>query len=156
MYNVNCNVPKTLVRCLVDYCADTANDKALSCTLKDILGTPVSPELIPTKDGELGQKTEEIVGDYSLHDFFLYYFVEHGYTPEKLLHVAKICFANAFDEAHIKKVLNIFINRFFTQQFKRSCSPDGVRVNSFSLSPRGAWKMPSDAFSSEWLNEIND
>ena len=154
MYNVNCNIPKTLVRYLVDYCADTTDDKKLTCTLKDILGTPVSPELIPTKEGELGQKTEEIVGDYSLHDFFVYYFVEHGYTPEKLLYVAKHCFAGTFDEEHIKKVLNIFINRFFTQQFKRSCSPDGVKVNAFSLSPRGAWRMPSDAFASEWLNEI--
>ena len=90
-----------------------------------------------------------------MHDFFIYYFVEHGYTPEKLLYVAKRCFEGSFDEEHIKKVLNIFINRFFTQQFKRSCSPDGVKVNSFSLSPRGAWRMPSDAFASEWLNEIN-
>ncbi len=144
MYGVNCDVPKTLVRVLVRYCADTCADVDLKNTLYDILGTPVSPELIPPKDGEIAQITEDLVGPYELHDFFLYYFVRYGFTAEKILRLAKHAFADSYDEQTIKKWLNNFFSRFVTQQFKRSCSPDGPRVGKVALSP-SAFRMPSDA-----------
>lgn len=145
MYGVNSGVPKTLVRYLVDWAAHQLdNDSKL--ILSDILNTPVSPELLPAdEDGNIAQKTEDIVGPYELHDFFLYYFVRFGFSPTKILFLAKSTFADSYTEAEIKKWLTIFIRRFFAQQFKRSCMPDGPKVGSINLSPRGDWRMPSDA-----------
>jgi len=147
-YGVNGGVSKTLVRHLVTYCADEAERNgsgALAAVLRDILDTPVSPELLPPKEGEIAQKTEDIVGPYELHDFFLYRFVRWGEEPEKILHVAKAAFDGIYSEEIIAGWLKIFMRRFFTQQFKRSALPDGVKVGSVALSPRGAWMMPSDA-----------
>lgn len=154
MYSVNCSIPKTLVRAVVTSYADSAEDKELSKVLYDVLDTPVSPELVPSKPGEISQKTESIIGDYDLHDFFLYHFISSGFSPEKLLRIATESFKGIFDEEHIKTVLNTFVRRFFMQQFKRSCSPDGVKVSEISLSPRGDLKMPSDAYANEWLDKI--
>ncbi len=144
MYSVNCDVPKTLVRHLVRYYADSCGNDDLKATLYDVLGTPVSPELIPPKDGEIVQVTEDLVGPYELHDFFLYYFVRYGFTAEKIFRMAKIAFEGAYSEETVRKWLTTFLRRFFMQQFKRSCSPDGVRVGSVALSP-SVWRMPSDA-----------
>ncbi len=147
-YGVNGGVPKTLVRHIVSYYADEceANGQpALAAVLRDVLATPVSPELLPAKDGEIAQKTEDIVGPYDLHDFFLYHFVRHGEEPEKIFRKAKAAFAGEFDDETIKKWLNTFLRRFYSQQFKRSALPDGPKVGSVALSPRGDWKMPSDA-----------
>ncbi len=147
-YGVNGGVPKTLVRHVVSYYADEceANGQhALAAVLRDVLATPVSPELLPAKDGEIAQKTEDIVGPYDLHDFFLYHFVRHGEEPEKIFRKAKAAFAGEFDDETIKKWLNTFLRRFYSQQFKRSALPDGPKVGSVALSPRGDWKMPSDA-----------
>ena len=123
--------------------------------LKDILATPVSPELIPAVDGEISQKTEDIVGPYELHDFYLYYFLRAGFAPSKIFEVAKRTFNGVYDEKTIYKWLEIFIKRFFAQQFKRSCLPDGVKVGSVSLSPRGDWRMPSDASVALWLKDLS-
>ncbi|MBR1747717.1 MAG: NAD(+) synthase [Clostridia bacterium] len=149
MYGTNGSVPKTLVRHLVRYAAEKSSDR-LKKTLLDVLDTPVSPELLPPKDGEIAQKTEDLVGPYELHDFFLYYTVRAGFAPEKVLRIAKTVFASDYDEETIEKWLRVFVRRFFTQQFKRSCMPDGVKVGSVDLSPRGSWRMPSDAVSRLW------
>ena len=153
MYGVNADVPKTLVRYLVAYFASTMDGEAKACLL-DILDTPVSPELLPAKDGEITQKTEDIVGPYDLHDFFLYYTIRKGYTPEKLYRVATRAFEDEFDGETIMKWMKKFYSRFFTQQFKRSCVPDGPKVGSVALSPRGDWRMPSDAMATAWLSEL--
>lgn len=154
MYGVNGSVPKTLVRHLVKYYADTCQDKELSAVLLDILDTPVSPELLPPKDGEIAQKTEDLVGPYELHDFYLYYILRFGYTPSKIYRLAKYAFAGTYDDATILKWLKTFYRRFFTQQFKRSCLPDGPKVGSVDVSPRGGLRMPSDACASVWLEEL--
>jgi NAD+ synthase (glutamine-hydrolysing) len=146
MYSVNCSIPKTLVRYLVKYAAQSEVDKATSDILLDILDTPVSPELLPKDEtGEITQKTEDIVGPYELHDFFLYYFVRQGASNEKILFLAKYAFKNDYDEETIEKWFDKFTRRFFTQQFKRSALPDGPKVGTVSLSPRGDWRMPSDS-----------
>lgn len=152
MYSVNTSIPKTLVRYLVKYVADFESSSNVKETLLDILDTPVSPELLPKNDkGEISQKTEDIVGPYELHDFFLYHFVRHGSTPERILFLAKIAFKNDYPEEIIEKWLNKFLWRFFSQQFKRSALPDGPKVGTISLSPRGDWRMPSDASPNSWL-----
>lgn len=151
-YGVNGGIPKTLVRHIVSYFSDEAEENgktALAEVLRDVLATPVSPELLPAKDGEIAQKTEDIVGPYDLHDFFLYRFVRWGETPEKIMRVAESAFDGQYDSETIKKWLNTFMCRFYTQQFKRSALPDGPKVGSVALSPRGDWRMPSDADGSE-------
>ncbi len=153
MYAVNASVPKTLVRHLVGYVASKSKIKAKSVLL-DILDTPVSPELIPSSDNGIGQVTEDIVGPYLLHDFFLYNFIKRGFTPKKIYYVAVNTFKGEFDSQTVLKWLKVWVKRFFAQQFKRSCLPDGVKVTSVSLSPRGSWRMPSDAVATLWLNEL--
>lgn len=151
-YGVNAGVPKTLVRHIVSYFADEAEEggkESLARVLRDVLATPVSPELLPAKDGEIAQKTEDIVGPYDLHDFYLYHFMRWGETPDKIMREAEAAFVDEFDSETIKKWLNIFLRRFYTQQFKRSALPDGPKVGSAALSPRGDWRMPSDADGSE-------
>ena len=155
MYGVNCSVPKTLVKHLVAY-EGSKKGGSVAKTLSDILDTPISPELLPTDGKEIVQKTEDKVGPYELHDFFLYYFSRFAFTPDKILRLAKIAFEGVYDEATIKKWLTVFIKRFFAQQFKRSCVPDGVKIGSVSLSPRADWRMPSDAVCKEWLSSLND
>ena len=152
MYGVNASIPKTLVRYLVAYEADCALGE-LSDVLQDVLDTPVSPELLPPKDGEISQKTEDLVGPYELHDFFLYYMLRFGYPPRKIYRIARKTFAGVYDDATVKKWLVTFVRRFFTQQFKRSCLPDGPKVGTVTLSPRGDWRMPSDACAALWLSE---
>lgn len=153
MYAVNASIPKTLVRHLVRYAAEQSGG-ALQSVLLDILDTPVSPELLPPKDGEIAQKTEDLVGPYALHDYFLYYMLRFGFTPRKIYAMALRSFAGMYDAETIKKWLRTFYRRFFTQQFKRSCLPDGPKVGSVTLSPRGDFRMPSDACSRIWLEEI--
>lgn len=156
MYGVNASVPKTLVRHLVRWVADTENDPATRATLLDIIDTPVSPELLPADpDGKIAQKTEDLVGPYELHDFFLYNFVRLGFGPEKILHLAEVTFAGSYDRETILKWLRVFFRRFFAQQFKRSAMPDGPKVGTVTLSPRGDWRMPSDAVAEVWLREID-
>ena len=155
MYGVNASIPKTLVRYLVAYEADRTLGE-LSDVLQDVLDTPVSPELLPPKDGEISQKTEDLVGPYELHDFFLYYMLRFGYPPRKIYRAARKTFAGAYDDATIKKWLQTFIRRFFSQQFKRSCLPDGPKVGTVTLSPRGDWRMPSDACAALWLAEAEN
>ncbi|KGN02505.1 NAD synthetase [Clostridium novyi A str. 4570] len=153
MYSVNCSIPKTLVRYLVKFSAEHNSEKDISDILIDILDTPVSPELLPKdKDGKIAQKTEDIVGPYELHDFFLYYFMRQNATFEKILYLAKEAFKDDYDEETIKKWLDKFMRRFFTQQFKRSAIPDGPKVGTISLSPRGDLKMPSDANYNIWVD----
>jgi NAD+ synthase (glutamine-hydrolysing) len=154
MYGVNGSVPKTLVRHLVRYYAEKCKDEKISEILLDVLDTPVSPELLPPKDGEIAQKTEDLVGPYELHDFFLYYILRYGFSPEKIYVMAQVAFGGEYDKATIKKWLQTFCRRFFNQQFKRSCMPDGPQATECSLSPRAAWHMPSDADSSTWINHI--
>ncbi len=154
MYNVNTSIPKTLVKYIVKYVADDAKGR-LKQVLYDILDTPISPELIPAVNGEIAQKTESIVGPYELHDFFLYCFMRWGFTPKKILMLAVLAFKDDYSEADIRKWLKVFIQRFFTQQFKRSCSPNGPKVGSVALSPRGDWRMPSDASYEGWLRELD-
>lgn len=154
MYGVNAGVPKTLVRHLVKYFADTCNDAELTRVLNDVLDTPVSPELLPPKDGEISQKTEDLVGPYELHDFFLYYILRFGYEPKKVLFLAKEAFKGQYDEETIKTWLKTFYRRFFSQQFKRSCLPDGPKVGTVAVSPRGDLRMPSDACVREWMEEM--
>lgn len=154
MYGVNTSVPKTLVRYLVDWFAEDTEDRELSAVLKDILDTPVSPELLPPKDGVIAQKTEDLVGPYELHDFFLYYLLRFGFSPEKILFLAD-CADLPYDHNFKLKWLRTFYRRFFTQQFKRSCMPDGAKVGTVNLSPRGDWRMPSDASAAVWLEEID-
>lgn len=152
MYGVNAGVPKTLVKYLVETYADNIADAPTAAVLRDIVATPISPELLPpTKDGEIDQKTEDLVGPYELHDFFLYHTLRHGETPEEIFALAKRAFDGRFDAETIKKWLRTFYRRFFAQQFKRSCLPDGPKIGSVCLSPRGDWRMPSDASSSLWL-----
>ena len=154
MYGVNGSVPKTLVRHLVRYYAETCNDAELAAVLFDVLDTPVSPELLPPKDGEIAQKTEDLVGPYELHDFYLYYILRYGFAPSKIYRLAKKAFAGIYDNETILKWLKTFYRRFFTQQFKRSCLPDGPKVGSVGVSPRGDLRMPSDACATLWLNEL--
>ena len=154
MYGVNASVPKTLVRHLVHYFADTCEDSSLKEVLYDVLDTPVSPELLPPKDGEITQKTENLVGPYELHDFFLYYFLRMGYEPGKIYRIAKLSFAGEYDDETIYKWLRTFCWRFFSQQFKRSCLPDGPKVGTVALSPRGDWRMPSDACVALWIQNL--
>ena len=151
MYAVNCSVPKTLVRYLVLYYAETTENKKLSEVLMDVLDTPVSPELLPPVDGVISQKTEDLVGPYELHDFFLYYMLRFGFPKAKLYRMAKLTFDGVYDDETIKKWLDKFYWRFFSQQFKRSCLPDGPKVGSVAVSPRGDLRMPSDASPSAWL-----
>lgn len=162
MYGVNAGVPKTLIRHLVNYVATHDVDEQSKATLLDIIDTPISPELIPAdENGEIKQKTEDLVGPYELHDFFLYYFLRYGFSPRKIFMLAKNAFdgssrdVQAYDDETIKHWLTTFCRRFFNQQFKRSCLPDGPKVGSVSLSPRGDWRMPSDAVSSIWLAECD-
>lgn len=154
MYAVNVGVPKTLVRHLVRYCADTTEEKKLNEVLLDVLDTPVSPELLPPVDGVISQETESLVGPYELHDFYLYYVMRFGFRPEKVFRIAKIAFAGVYDEETIKKWLKVFFRRFFAQQFKRSCLPDGPKIGSVALSPRGDLRMPSDASGEIWLENL--
>ena len=156
MYGVNASIPKTLIRHLTAYEADRSVG-ILKKVLLDVLDTPVSPELLPpSKDGEISQKTEELVGPYELHDFFLYYFMRFGFTPKKILRIACIAFNGAYEEEVIRKWLIAFIKRFFSQQFKRSCLPDGPKVGTVTLSPRGDFRMPSDAVSKIWLEDVEN
>jgi NAD+ synthase (glutamine-hydrolysing) len=167
MYGVNASIPKTLVRFVINWvmdnklsgpCEDQAfskNNGTLRATLQDIMDTPISPELLPPdKEGNIAQKTEDTVGPYILHDFFMYYSIRCGMPPEKLLYIAAMTFAGDYSEDIVKKWLIHFYSRFFSQQFKRSCVPDGPKVGSVSLSPRGDWRMPSDADPSDWLNAL--
>lgn len=153
MYAVNVSVPKTLVRYLVDYVSTLYKGQPLESVLQDILDTPVSPELLPAKDNEIVQKTEDIVGPYELHDFFLYHHVRFHYEPRKLYRIACLAYQEKYDQETIKKWLTLFYRRFFTQQFKRSCIPDGPKVGSVALSPRGDLRMPSDVNVNAWLEE---
>ncbi len=154
MYGVNASVPKTLVKHLVLWSARRAESAAVRRTLEDIAATPISPELLPAdKNGKIAQRTEDLVGPYELHDFFLYYFLRHGFGPEKIYFLARRAFDGAYAPTVIKKWLTAFLRRFFAQQFKRSCLPDGPKVGSVSLSPRGDWRMPSDASCAAWLAE---
>lgn len=154
MYGVNASVPKTLVRYLVQYYADTAEDKKLAEILYGVLDTPVSPELLPPKDGEIAQKTEELVGPYELHDFFLYYILRFGYAPAKVFFLAAEAFKGKYDNNTIYKWLTNFYRRFFSQQFKRSCLPDGPKIGSVAVSPRGDLRMPSDASVQIWMDHL--
>ena len=157
MYGVNGSVPKTLVKYLVKWVAENDIDEESRITLLDIVETPISPELIPAdENGEIQQKTEDLVGPYELHDFFLYYFMRFGFRPSKIYYLANIAFKDIYDEETIKKWLSTFFRRFLNQQFKRSCLPDGPKVGSISISPRGDWRMPSDASSATWLKEIEN
>ena len=158
MYGVNAGVPKTLVRHLVQYEADTASSEELRRVLVDILDTPVSPELLPAKDGEIAQRTEELVGPYELHDFCLYYVLRFGFGPRKIFRLAQAAFAGRpeYPDAVLYKWLRSFYWRFFAQQFKRSCLPDGPKVGSVTLSPRGDWRMPSDASAAAWLAQLEE
>ncbi len=156
MYGVNSSVPKTLVRALVAHEAERYTDNvALHTALNDILNTPVSPELLPPENGDIAQKTEQIVGNYELHDFFLYYMLRYGSRPARVYRLACAAFAGVFSPEEIKKWLCVFLRRFFSQQFKRNCLPDGPKVGSVSISPRGDWQMPSDAMATLWLNEAD-
>ena len=154
MYGVNASVPKTLVRHLVRYYGETCGDERLKEILFDILDTPVSPELLPPEDGKISQKTEDIVGPYELHDFFLYYILRFGYRPAKIYRLAEKAFGGTYGKETILKWLEIFYRRFFSQQFKRSCLPDGPKVGSVAVSPRGDLRMPSDACGRLWLEEV--
>ena len=153
MYGVNASIPKTLVRYIIDYVASSETEQ-IAKVLEDIIATPVSPELLPKEDDRIVQKTEEIVGPYELHDFFLYHFIKYGATPPKILALAKIAFEKKYDKETIKKWLLLFLKRFFANQFKRSCMPDGVKVGSIALSPRGDWRMPSDAEVKLWIEVL--
>ncbi len=155
MYGVNVSVPKTLVRYLVNYVSSLYKGQKLKVILKDILDTPVSPELIPANDDKITQKTEDIVGPYELHDFFLYHHARFHYEPKKLYRIACLTYEKTYDRETIKKWLTLFYRRFFTQQFKRSCIPDGPKVGSVALSPRGDLRMPSDSDVTAWLEECN-
>ena len=154
MYGVNASVPKTLVRHLVRYCADTCGEETLKAVLLDVLDTPVSPELLPPQDGAISQKTEDLVGPYELHDFFLYHMLRFGYMPSKIYRMAVRAFAGEYEGETIRKWLEVFYRRFFAQQFKRSCLPDGPKVGSVAVSPRGDLRMPSDAARRIWMEDL--
>jgi len=162
MYNVNCSIPKTLVKFLVKYIAEFEvdstwkNEMEIRQSLLDVVDTPISPELLPTKNGEIQQETEDSIGPYELHDFFLYNFMRCGFTPSKILFLSKFAkFDKDYSIEEIGKWLKVFYSRFFTQQFKRDCVPDGPKVGSVSLPPRGDWRMPPDADRNPWLNEVD-
>lgn len=155
MYGVNASVPKTLVRYIVRYEAENLGGKCRD-VIFDILDTPVSPELLPAgKNGEITQKTEDLIGPYELHDFYLYYTVRFGFAPGKILRLAKAAFEGTYEDEFLLKWLKVFIKRFFSQQFKRSCLPDGPKVGSVTLSPRGDWRMPSDASCVLWMADAD-
>jgi NAD+ synthase (glutamine-hydrolysing) len=154
MYGVNAGVPKTLVRHIVRHVADTCGDPALAQVLLDILATPVSPELLPPSQGDISQRTEQLVGPYELHDFFLYHTLRWGREPSAILALAEAAFAGVYPKDDIKGWLRVFYRRFFAQQFKRNCLPDGPKIGSVSLSPRGDWRMPSDGTGTAWLDDI--
>lgn len=154
MYGVNSGVPKTLVRSLVAWVAAQETSKKTQSVLADILDTPISPELLPAQKGKIAQKTEDLVGPYELHDFFLFYFLRYGFSPSKIYFLAKHAFGKKYSAAVIKKWLKVFFQRFFAQQFKRSCLPDGPKAGVIGLSPRGDWRMPSDASAQVWLSDI--
>ena len=156
MYGVNASVPKTLVKYLVAYYADTCGEAELQQVLKDVLATPVSPELLPPEDGKIVQKTEDLVGPYELHDFFLYYMLRFGYEPSKIYRIARMTFWGKYDDETLLKWLRIFYRRFFSQQFKRSCLPDGPKIGTVALSPRGDWRMPSDACVAVWMKDLDE
>ena len=159
MYGVNASVPKTLVRHIVDYCADfyeEKGEKEIAEVLRDILATPVSPELLPARGDQIVQKTEDIVGPYELHDFYLYNMIRFGFSPKKLYRLALRAFEGTYQPSQILRWLEVFIKRFFAQQFKRSCMPDGPKVGTVSFSPRSDWRMPSDASAELWLAEIDE
>jgi NAD+ synthase (glutamine-hydrolysing) len=156
MYHVNCGIPKTLVRYLVDWSADEEFTGAESATLRDISATPISPELLPTAaDGSLVQQTEQSIGPYRLHDFFLYYGIRFGFPPAKVFYLASVAFAGEFTPPVILGWLRVFYARFFAAQFKRNASPDGPKVGSVALSPRGDWRMPSDGCAEPWLAQCD-
>ena len=156
MYGVNGSVPKTLVRHLVKWVANNGVDQTSRLTLLDIVDTPISPDLIPANpNGEIAQITEDLVGPYELHDFFLYYIMRWGYRPSKVYYLAMQAFRGSYSDDTVKKWLKTFCRRFFNQQFKRSCLPDGPKVGSLSISPRGDWRMPSDACSDSWQADID-
>ena len=158
MYSVNASIPKTLMRKIIAHAADVASadgEEGISSVLRDVIDTPVSPELLPTSDGENLQHTESIIGPYELHDFFLYYTVKYGYSPKRVFELARQAFCE-YDADKIKEYLGVFIRRFYSQQFKRSCMPDGPRVTEISLSPRSAWQMPSDVSSNIWRDDVNN
>ena len=155
MYGVNAGIPKTLIRELVTWYAGSLEDEALKAALLDVVATPVSPELLPAKDGQIAQKTEDLVGPYELHDFFIYHALGSGFLPDKILRMAKAAFGTSYSEAEIVKWLRSFYDRFFKQQFKRSCMPDGPQVGPISLSPRGSLKLPSDTNGSLWTEYID-
>ena len=155
MYGVNGSIPKTLVKYLVEWVANNKVDEASRATLLDIVDTPISPELIPADEhGNIKQKTEDLVGPYELHDFFLYQIIRFGYHPAKILFLAEKAFAGEYDRATLLKWLKNFYRRFFIQQFKRSCLPDGPKVGTLCLSPRSDWRMPTDAVSRIWMDEV--
>ncbi len=150
MYSVNCSIPKTLIRCLIEHVAAQSSPE-LARILIDINNTPVSPELLPpAEDGKIEQKTEDLLGPYDLHDFFLYHFIKNGAEPDKIQYLAEHAFKGQFEPDFIATCLRTFIRRFFQQQFKRNCSADGPKVGSIALSPRGDWRMPSDAWATAW------
>ena len=153
MYNVNCSIPKTLVKRLVQHISDHQFDGAVRDVCRDVLDTPISPELLPVLDGELSQRTEEIIGDYALHDFFLYHLMDSGSARARLYRFALQAFDGVYPAEKIAAQLDVFLRRFATQQFKRNCVPDGPKVGSVSLSPRGDWRMPSDLSDGFWRNE---
>ena len=153
IYGINCSVPKTLVRYLIEYAAENSFPEKRKI-LEDIMATPVSPELLPPTDGDISQITEDIVGPYELHDFFLFNMIRNGFSPEKIAFLAEKAFVDKYETDEIRGWLRIFLKRFFAQQFKRSCIPDGPKIGSVSLSPRGDWRMPSDASSEMWVNSI--
>jgi NAD+ synthase (glutamine-hydrolysing) len=153
MYALNSGIPKTLIRYVIE---SFRSNERIAAILEDILATPISPELLPHRDGEIVQETEAIVGPYELHDFFLYHFVKYGAKPTKIRHLATMAFGKKYDEATITRWLRVFLKRFFTQQFKRSAIPDGPKVGTISLSPRADWRMASDADVSAWLKELEE
>lgn len=155
MYSVNAGVPKTLVRYLIEFFAETKAEAKTAAVLRDILDTPISPELLPPdKDGNIAQETEAVIGPYELHDFFLYHGIRCGFAPDKVLLLATVAFKDTYEQAELRKWLEVFCTRFFQQQFKRSCLPDGPKVGTIALSPRGDWRMPSDASPDEWLARL--
>lgn len=156
MYAVNGDISKTLVRCLVRYEADHTEKESLRASLLDVIDTPVSPELLPPSEGKIAQKTEDLVGPYELHDFFLYYMLRFGYTPKKIFRIAAKTFEGEYDKNTIYKWLRNFCWRFFAQQYKRSCLPDGPKVGSVDVSPRGGLRMGSDVSSVIWMRQMDE
>jgi len=157
MYGVNASIPKTLVRYVVQWLSESETNEQVKFILSDVLQTPVSPELLPPSiDGTIAQKTEEVVGPYELHDFFLYNMLRFGYSPKKIFYLAEIAFSHTYSSAIIHQWITVFYKRFFSQQFKRSALPDGPKVGSINLSPRGDLRMPSDLNSVDWLHTLEE